>query len=146
MCHNLILRFISLVYPPILMTDILSQDISYFQQFYIYLFFIDWLFIVVQVYLSPFSCHHFPPPHPPPPPTLNSTSLWLCPWVLYTCSLMTLPPLSPIIPFPSPLWLLSICSLFQCLWMYFACLFCWLHSTYRSDHIVFVFHHLAYFT
>ena len=68
MCHNLILRFISLVYPPILMTDILSQDISYFQQFYIYFFFIDWLFIVVQVYLSPFSCHHFPPPHPSPPP------------------------------------------------------------------------------
>ena len=27
-----------------------------------------------------------------------------------------------------------------------ACLFCWLGSTYRWDHMVFVFHHLAYFT
>ena len=36
---------------------------------------------------------------------------------------MTLPLFSPIIPFPLLLWLLSVCSLFQCLWLYFACLF-----------------------
>ena len=58
-------------------------------------------FIVVQVQLSPFSCHHFPPPHPPPPTTLIPILLWLCQWVLYTCSLMTLPFLFPIIPLPS---------------------------------------------
>ena len=36
---------------------------------------------------------------------------------------MTLPLFSPIIPLPPPLWLLSVYSLFQCLWLYFACLF-----------------------
>ena len=37
---------------------------------------------------------------------------------------MTLPLCSPIITLPLPtLWLLSACSLFQCLWFYFACLF-----------------------
>ena len=29
----------------------------------------------------------------------------------------------PVISLPPPLWLLSVCSLFQCLWLYFACLF-----------------------
>ena len=33
--------------------------------------------------------------------------------------------------FPYPLWSLSVCSLFPCLWLYFACLFCLLGSTYR---------------
>ena len=53
-------------------------------------------FIVSHVQLSPFSHHHF---HPTPqPPTLSPFPLWLCPWVLYTCSLMNLSLLSPIIP------------------------------------------------
>ena len=39
---------------------------------------------------------------PPLSPTLNPSLLWLCPWVLYTCSLMTLPFLSPSIPSPLP--------------------------------------------
>ena len=60
-------------------------------------------FFIVQVQLSPLSCYHFPMPHPPPPPTLNLSPLWLCPWVLYTCSLMTHPLFSPIISPPSPL-------------------------------------------
>ena len=51
----------------------------------IYLFI---LFIVIRVQLSPFSCHHFP--LTPPPPTLSPSPLWLCPWVLYTCFLITL--------------------------------------------------------
>ena len=38
-------------------------------------------------------------PPPRPPPTLNPSPLWLSPWVLYTCSLMTLSLLSPIIYF-----------------------------------------------
>ena len=73
-------------------------------------------FIVVLVQLSPFSPHHAP--HPP-----QTYPLWLCPYVLYTCSLMALPLISPIILLSPPLWLLSVCSLFQCLWFYFACLF-----------------------
>ena len=39
--------------------------------------------------------HHSPLPHPSPPPTLNPAPLWLCPRVLYTCSLMTLPLFPP---------------------------------------------------
>ena len=77
--------------------------------------------IVVQVQLSPFSPHHFLPSHPPPPPILKTILLWLCPWVLYTCSVMTLPVLSPVSPRSPPLGLLSVRSLFQCLWFYFAC-------------------------
>ena len=71
-------------------------------------------FIVVQVPLSPF------PPHHSPCPTLDPTPLWLCPCVLYTCSLMTLPLFPPLSPSPHPLWSLSVCSLFKCLWFYFA--------------------------
>ena len=61
------------------------------------------LFIVVQVQLSPFFPHHFPAPHPSPPPPLYPTPLWICPCVLYTCSLTTLPPFHPIIPSHFPL-------------------------------------------
>ena len=52
------------------------------------------------------------------------------------CSLIAICLFSPNIPLPTPFWLLSVCSLFQCLWLYFACLFvCWLSSTYRWDHM-----------
>ena len=46
----------------------------------------------------------------PPTPTSHPQSypLWLCPWVLYTCSLMTLSLLSPVTPFPSPLVTVSL--------------------------------------
>ena len=54
-------------------------------------------FIVVWIQLSLIPHHHFPTP----PPTLNPTPLWLCPWVLYTCSLTTLSLLSPLISLPS---------------------------------------------
>ena len=67
---------------------------------FIYLFF-STFFIVVQVRLSPFSPYYSPPLHPPQPPALNPSILWLCPCVLYTGSLMTLPFLSPVIPLPS---------------------------------------------
>ena len=63
---------------------------------------------------------HSPLPHPPPPPTLNPIPLWLCPWVLYTFSLVTLPLFSPVVLLPPPLWPLSVCFLFQCPWFYFA--------------------------
>ena len=69
----------------------------------------------------------FPPPLSPTPSTVTSHSpsfpLWLCPWDLYTCSLMTLALLPSIMPLPPPLWSLSVCSLFPCLWLCFACWF-----------------------
>ena len=92
-----------------------TKKIFNFFSVYIY------IFLLFKNYCSstaPLSRHHFPPPYPPPPPTLNPNPLWLCPWVLYTCSLMTLPLLSPVITLPLPLWLLSVCSLFQCPWLY----------------------------
>ena len=60
-----------------------------------------------------------------PTPTSNiqsSTPYCLCPWVLYTCPLTTLF-LSYVNPLTSPLWLLSVCSSFPCLWLYFSLLF-----------------------
>ena len=65
----------------------------------------------------------FPPLSLPSPPTLTPSLIWFCPWVFYTYDLTTLPPLSPVIILLPPLWLLSVCSLFQNLWLYCACLF-----------------------
>ena len=48
---------------------------------------------------------------------------------------MTLPLLSPVILLPPPHWLLSVCSLFQCLSLHFACLFCWSDSKKLLDPI-----------
>ena len=82
---------------------------------YLFTYLLTYLFMyVVQVKLSPFSPHHTPRP-PIPASHPRTYPLWLCPCVFYTCSLMALPLFSPIIPCPTPLWLLSICSLFQCL-------------------------------
>ena len=74
-----------------------------------------------------YNCLHFPHtahPHPTypclPPYLLPTLAFFMCP--LY-CSLVTLPLFSLIIPLPQLLWLLSVCSLFQCLWLYFASLF-----------------------
>ena len=87
------------------------------------------------------SCLHFPATTSPcPPPTLNPSPLWLCPWVLYTCSLMTFSLLSLIIPSTLPsghcLFVLyfNVSGYILLPW-----LFCWLGSTYRWDHMVFAF-------
>ena len=80
-------------------------------------------FSVVQMQLSPFSHHQFPPLYPPSPPTLNGFPPLALSMDLLTCSLTTLPFLSPVNPLLPPHWLLPVCSLFQCLWLYFACLF-----------------------
>ena len=111
-----------------------------FHLFFLILFYLNF-FIVVQVQLFPFSCHHFPRHHPHPLPTLNLSPLWLCPWVLYTCSLMTLSFFPAVIPFHF--------SSGDCQFVLYvnvsgsillAYLFCWLGSTYRWDRMVFVFH------
>ena len=67
----------------------------------------------------PSSPHHPRTPQLPPlfPPHL----------IIVHVSFITVPanpsPFSPINPLPSPLWSLSACSQFQCLWLYFTCLF-----------------------
>ena len=79
--------------------------------------------VVVQLQLSPFSPHYCLPPYPPPPPTVNPAPLSLSMGPLHMFLDLTLPLLSPIIPLLLPLWSLSVCSLFLCLWFYFAHLF-----------------------
>ena len=69
---------------------------------YMYLYFFFSFFHYCSGTIVSIFPHHWLPPHPFPPPTLNSTPLWLCPCVLHTCSLMTLPPFPPIIPSPLP--------------------------------------------
>ena len=47
--------------------------------------------------------HYSPSPQPSPPPSLNPDLLWLCPYVLYTCSCQTFPLFPPLSPPCSPL-------------------------------------------
>ena len=77
-----------------------------FEGFFLLFSSILFYFVVVQVQLSPFSPQHSPcPTHLY---LLNPTLLWLCPCVLYTCSLMNLPLFSPIMPPPSPVVTVSL--------------------------------------
>ena len=106
-------------------------------------------FIILQLQLSPFFPHCSPLTCQTP---LSHTQSFTCPVVLVHGSLVHVPWFAPSPsslhyspPHPSghP----------QCV-LYFqvsgsvllACLFCWLGSTYRWDHMVFVPHRLAYFT
>ena len=77
--------------------------------------FLSFFKIVVQVQLSLFSYHHFPPSQCYPPLALSFSLLYMF--------LDDSSPSFPCHPPLQPLWLLSVCSLFQCLWLYFACLF-----------------------
>ena len=86
-----------------------------------------WLFsflfiFIVQVQFSAFSLHPCPKLQPSLPPSHFHPLPHYCPCVLYNCSWkhFTLFPWNSL---PSPLWSLSACSQFQCLWLYFACLF-----------------------
>ena len=83
----------------------------------IYLFLI---FIIIQLQLSAFYPHPSTPPQPNPSPfptaalvlDFGHVSFIIVPYNPSThCHL------------PTPLWLLSVCSLIQCLWFYFAHLF-----------------------
>ena len=92
--------------------------------------------------LFKYSCLHFlliiPPPQPSTLPTINPTLLWLCPWVLYTCSLTTLPFLSSIISLPLPSGHWQFVPYFSVsVNILLAGLLCWLASTYRWHHMVF---------
>ena len=68
------------------------------------------------------STHPSPLPQSSPPPSPVSTLLCYCTYVLYNCSCKPFT-LFPHYPLPSPVWSLSAFSQFQCLWLYFACLF-----------------------
>ena len=84
------------------------------------------LFIFIFLLLN-YSCAHFPPitlPNPTHPHLPHSMS----PQVVFVHgSFIHVPwwpfPFFPHYSLPPPLWLLSVCSLCQCLWFYFASLF-----------------------
>ena len=109
-----------------------------------------WRYIFFNIlFLSYYSCPHFPSwpllPSLPPTPTVNPHTLvpvhGSCIHVLW---LIPLPSLNQS---PPHLLQLSVCSMVLCLWFYFAhSLFCTLDFTYKWDHVVSVFHWLAYFT
>ena len=65
------------------------------------LIYISFLKFKIFLLLFKYGCVHFP---------TTTSPLWLCPRVLYTCSFMTLPFLSPLNPLSLPLWLLSVCT------------------------------------
>ena len=77
--------------------------------------FIIFSFLNHFLLLFEYSCLHFPT-NIFLCPTLNPTPFWLCPPVLDTCSLKILSLLSLVISLPHTLCL-SVCSLFQCLWL-----------------------------
>ena len=86
----------------------------------------------------PYPVPHSPHSHGPPPLLCVPMS------PLFMFLDLTLPLLSPVIPLPSPLWSLSVCSLlFPCLWFYFAHLFVLLirfHLKYYTCHYCTLLH------
>ena len=86
--------------------------------------------------------------YPVAPTHIVSHSHFLSPWVLYLCSFAC--PFSLFSSLSPSLLPSGHCQFV----LYFQvsgsilliCLFCWLGSTYRWDHMVFVFYLLAYFT
>ena len=87
-------------------------------------YFFNFLSFVLFYWCSRTVVSTFPPPLSPTPPNPSSHPqsypLSLCPWVLYTCSLMTLPLISSIIPLFLPSGTLFV--LYFNVWLYFACL------------------------
>ena len=106
------------------------------------------LVICIILLLFKFSCLHFKWPHPLSPiplrPPAYPLRLWPC--VLCTCSLMALSLFSLFFPplLPGYCQYLLHFKVSGCIFL--ACLYGWLGSTYRWDHMVFVFHSLAYFS
>ena len=74
-----------------------QKKILYKFKAFISLFFYCCSSTIVSIFTSP--C---PPTLPIPTSHPRAYPLWLCPCVLYTCSLMTLPLFPPIIPLPLP--------------------------------------------
>ena len=100
--------------------------------------------IILVPIFPPLLSPALPTPHPP---TFNPSLQVVCPRVLYACSLTILLLLSPIIPFPQPSGYCQFVLYFHVSGsILLAFFFCWLGSTFRWDHMVFVFHCVTYFT
>ena len=110
-------------------------------------FFLSFHFLLLFKY----SCLHFHPTMPPTPPVSSShprtyplgvvhVSFIHVPW----WSFPYFPPLS-LSPIPSD-YCQFVLNFNASSYILLACLFCWLGFTYTWDHMVFVFHCLAYFT
>ena len=93
------------------------------------------------------SCLHFLPSILPTPPIPTSLSPSYPPLALSMCPLyMFLDDPYPLFPSHLPSGQGHCVYFNDSGYILFACLFYWLGSTYRWDHVVFVFHLLAYFT
>ena len=94
------------------------------------------------LFLFKYSCLHFYPTMAPalPIPISHPGTYprWLCQCVLYTCSLMDLPPLSPIILLPPPLWLLFV--LISMFLVIFCLLVCFVSNKFSISCCVFWYH------
>ena len=87
------------------------------------IYFFNFNFFKDFLLLFYYSCLNFPPL---PSPTLHTPCSHSqfphccpCPWVIHTCSLASPFPFSPPLSTTPPLWSLSVCSMFPCLWFYF---------------------------
>ena len=118
----------------------------------------------IYLFLLLFSCPHFPlttlpcPIHPhlphsilPPPLALSMDPLYMFLDDRSPSFLCYPSPTSPLVTVSLFLclyvFIFYVSSLFLCLWyILLTCLFSWLGSTYRWNHMAFVFHCLAYFT
>ena len=95
-----------------------TLQVFFFHQTILFIYFFNFFLLMFE-----YSCHHFPTPslsYPSTPPTLNPSPTWLHPWVPHSCSFMSLPFLSqmrlwwsPIyyFPLPSPLVTASLLSI-----------------------------------
>ena len=108
---------------------IYSGPLSIFNQIVCGVLFWCWVvgvILLIFLLLFSYSCHTFfyccsLLLHPHSLPTVNPPSHCLWPWVLYSCSLTCSFLYFPLLfSLSSPLWSLSVCSLFPCLWFNFA--------------------------
>ena len=100
-----------------LLNLILTDHCRYTKKiFSLLLFFYWWSSTVVYIFTLPL----LPAPPIPTSHPVSPLGLSMCPLYKFLDGPF---PISPIVPSPLPLWLLSVCSLFQCLWLYFAFLF-----------------------
>ena len=110
------------------------------------------LFTVVQLHLSPFFPHYSPLPYPHLSSHIQSSPTIVFAHGSFICMFLdlTLPLLSTINPLPSPPhpsgYFQSAPRFHASGSILFISLICSLDSSYRWDHMVFVSHHLAYFT
>ena len=121
-----------------------EENKEFWYQWYLYTFIYFYLFFS-------YSCHTFFPithPHLIHPDSHSQSSPLsgpMSPLLIFLCLL--LPLLSPTMPSPPLSGHIQFILYFQVSGsILLICLICWLGSTYKWDHMVFVFPFLAYFT